>query len=110
MPSLAGWPQRRSCMRRTYSTVRSSPRYSGSCADRESRNEKPTPRSPATARSPSSGRTCCPERIAENFDVFDFELTTAELKVLDTLDTGVRGGPEPDQITLENLGRPIPEA
>ena len=51
-----------------------------------------------------------PRRIAENFDVFDFELTTAELKVVDTLDTGVRGGPEPDQITLENFGRPIPEA
>jgi predicted nucleic acid-binding protein len=25
----------------------------------ESKNEKPTPRSPATARSPSNGRTCC---------------------------------------------------
>jgi diketogulonate reductase-like aldo/keto reductase len=51
-----------------------------------------------------------PERITENFEVFDVELTTAELAALDALDTGVRGGPEPDDVTLEAFGRAIPAA
>ena len=51
-----------------------------------------------------------PARIAENCDIFDFTLTEEQMAAIDALDTGVRGGPEPDSITLETYGRPIPEA
>lgn len=51
-----------------------------------------------------------PHRIAENFDVFDFGLSGDELAAIDALDTGLRSGPEPSSITLENYGMPIPEA
>jgi diketogulonate reductase-like aldo/keto reductase len=50
-----------------------------------------------------------PARIVENIDVFDFDLTPDELAAIDGLDTGQRGGPEPEDLTLENFGRPIPE-
>jgi diketogulonate reductase-like aldo/keto reductase len=51
-----------------------------------------------------------PERIAENIDVFDVDLTDDELAAIDGLDTGMRGGPDPADVTLEAFGREIPEA
>ena len=39
-----------------------------------------------------------PERIAENIDVFDFELSGVQLAQIDALDLGVRGGPDPDAV------------
>ncbi|MYW96161.1 aldo/keto reductase [Amycolatopsis rubida] len=51
-----------------------------------------------------------PERIAANFDVFGFDLTAEQLAAIDALNTGVRGGPEPEAITREAFHRDIPEA
>jgi diketogulonate reductase-like aldo/keto reductase len=51
-----------------------------------------------------------PARIAANADVFGFELTGEELARIDALDTGVRGGPEPEDVTREAFWRDIPEA
>src|SRR5271157_4137207 len=51
-----------------------------------------------------------PSRVAENIDVFDFELAADQMEAIDALDTGHRGGPEPDAITLEAFGREIPDA
>jgi diketogulonate reductase-like aldo/keto reductase len=61
------------------------------------------------------GRSAIPksvrhERIAENFDIFDFDLSDTELEAIDNLDTGVRGGPDPADVTLEGFGGPIPQA
>ena len=49
------------------------------------------------------------DRISENINVFDFELSAGETAAIDGLDTGRRGGPEPDAITLDTFGREIPE-
>ncbi|MEU9731795.1 aldo/keto reductase [Streptomyces sp. NPDC048002] len=61
------------------------------------------------------GRSVIPKstkrhRIAENLDVFGFDLTADELTALDALETGRRGGPEPENVTLADFGRAIPEA
>jgi diketogulonate reductase-like aldo/keto reductase len=55
-------------------------------------------------------KSVTPSRIAENFTVFDFDLADDELTAIDALDTGVRGGPAPEQVTRETFGREIPEA
>jgi 2,5-diketo-D-gluconate reductase A len=55
-------------------------------------------------------KSVTPSRIAENIDVFGFDLTTDQLAAIDALDTGKRGGPEPEDVTLEAFGRDIPEA
>lgn len=61
------------------------------------------------------GRSAIPKstkatRIAENFDVFDFELTATQLSAINALDTGVRGGPPVEAITREAFAFEIPEA
>jgi diketogulonate reductase-like aldo/keto reductase len=42
-----------------------------------------------------------PERIAENIHIFDFALTAAEMASIDALDSGKRGGPDPEQVHQE---------
>ncbi|MFE4579689.1 aldo/keto reductase [Streptomyces chartreusis] len=100
--------------------------YPGYGEDRRSVLEDPvvTAISGAHGKSPAQvllrwgiqqGRSVIPKstrrrRIAENIDVFDFSLTAEELKALDALETGRRGGPEPENVTLAAYGRAIPEA
>ena len=42
------------------------------------------------------------ERITENFDVFDFNLTAEEIARIDSLDTGVRAGGDPETFTANS--------
>lgn len=44
-----------------------------------------------------------PERITSNFDVFDFELATADMAAISSLDEGARLGPDPR--TFDYTGR-----
>jgi 2,5-diketo-D-gluconate reductase A len=51
-----------------------------------------------------------PQRIAQNIDVFDFALSDDQLKNIDALDRGVRGGPDPDDVDPSTWDLEIPEA
>ncbi|MGA7203814.1 MAG: aldo/keto reductase [Specibacter sp.] len=42
-------------------------------------------------------KSVTPERIAANFDVFDFELTDADMEAMAALDNGGRVGPHPNE-------------
>ena len=46
-------------------------------------------------------------RIAENIDVFGFELTADEVAAIDALDTGVRGGPDPEAISTTTYPKTV---
>ena len=50
-----------------------------------------------------------PVRIAENVEVFDFELSDDEIARIDALDTGVRSGPDPDVFRPALFDRSISE-
>lgn len=48
-----------------------------------------------------------PPRIAENVDVFDFELTADEVASIDALDTGVRAGPNPEMLNMTTYPKTV---
>ncbi|MBU2667289.1 aldo/keto reductase [Actinoplanes bogorensis] len=100
--------------------------YPGWGADRKNVLEDPAVGAVATAygKTPAQillrwqlqhGRSAIPKstnpgRIAENFAVFDFELTAGDMSRIDALDLGVRNGPDPDVPRTELFNRVIPEA
>jgi diketogulonate reductase-like aldo/keto reductase len=63
---------------------------------------------------PQQGRSVIPkstqpQRGAPRTSTCSTSNPTEELAAIDALDTGQRGCPEPESITLENYGRPILE-
>lgn len=49
------------------------------------------------------------ERIRENFDIFDFALSTEDVSRIEELDTGRRGGPDPKSLSTKTVNFSIPD-
>ena len=50
-----------------------------------------------------------PERIRENADIFNFSLDEAEVSAINSLDTGRRGGPDPELVDSQLFDIKIPD-
>jgi diketogulonate reductase-like aldo/keto reductase len=48
-----------------------------------------------------------PSRIAQNIDVFGFTLEAGELTAIDALDTGLRGGPDPELLNTRSFPKTV---
>jgi 2,5-diketo-D-gluconate reductase A len=52
-------------------------------------------------------KSVTPTRIAENRDFFDFALQPDELAAIDALDTGLRGGPDPELLNTRSFPKTV---
>lgn len=54
-------------------------------------------------------KTVTMSRLAENFDVFDFSLLPSEVASISALDTGMRPGPDPQDVNSTTFNRRVPD-